>query len=74
MQITLTNIKTELCPMCKLAMQPYTIYGDTVLFWCPNCVKEFEYTVCLKCGTLYKKNIYKICADCREKYRFLEEE
>ena len=66
-QLTLANIKTELCPDCNKSMQVFTIYKDTITHYCPTCIKLHRYTICLKCGGMFVEDEYKICKKCRVK-------
>lgn len=66
MQLTLKNIKTKSCPKCNLALAMCSIDGDTIWYWCYNCVGLVEFTVC-RCGKIYQSDGLKYCLDCREK-------
>jgi len=65
MQLTLKNIKTQTCPKCKKAMQMCSLNGNTLWYWCPNCVDIYEFTIC-RCGKIYPKDEFNYCKKCRE--------
>jgi Zn-finger nucleic acid-binding protein len=67
MQLTLKNIRTQLCPKCNFALIMFSLDGDTLWYWCPHCVKDiYEFTVCSRCSKVYLKDGYNYCSKCRE--------
>jgi len=65
-QITLENIETKICPKCKRAMKIESIIDNVVTYFCPVCLKEYRFTVCLNCGILFDENKYKLCEQCNK--------
>ena len=65
-QLTLDNIETQMCPRCKLGLKCESIIDDTVTYFCPTCLKDFTFTVCLNCGIIFETNGYKSCSQCRK--------
>jgi RecJ-like exonuclease len=64
--MTLQNVTMEICPKCNKAMNVCSINYSKIIFYCPNCVKEYYYTMCKKCGEIYKEDKFKLCNNCRE--------
>ncbi len=63
-QLTLDNIETKMCPKCKRGLKCESIIDNEVTFFCPTCLKECVFTVCLNCGIFFEKTGYKVCSLC----------
>jgi NMD protein affecting ribosome stability and mRNA decay len=65
-QITLSRLETKICPKCKMGMKIESIIDNTVTYFCPICLKEYRFMVCLNCGILFDENEYKLCERCNK--------
>jgi hypothetical protein len=65
-QLTLENIETKICEKCKLGMKCESIIDDEITYFCPACLKEYKYTICLNCYILFISDGYRMCEECRK--------
>jgi hypothetical protein len=65
-QLTLENIETKTCLKCKKALKCESIIDEVITYFCPTCLKEYTFTICLNCSILFETNEYRLCNNCNK--------
>ena len=65
LQKTLDNIHAKICPKCKKGLKVDVITESFVIYWCPDCMKEYKFSICQNCFDLFEFNEFKLCEKCR---------